>query len=112
VKFFLHVSKQEQKKRLLARLEDPSKCYKFSPADVEERAYFEDYQRAYEAAITATSTAWAPWYVIPADHKYAMRALVSGILTHTIDRLDLSMPEIGPEARAEIDAARRKLLAD
>jgi len=112
VKLFLHVSKQEQKKRLLARLDDPSKAYKFSPADVAERAYFDDYQKAYEAAITATSTPWAPWYVIPADHKYALRALAGGILTRTIDKLDLRPPELSPEGRAEIEASRQKLLAD
>ncbi len=112
VKLFLHVSKQEQKKRLLARLDDPGKYYKFSAADVGERAYFEDYQKAYEAAITATSTSWAPWYVIPADHKYVLRALVGGILTRTIDALDLQLPEVGPQALADIEAARRQLLAD
>ena len=77
-----------------------------------ERAYFEDYQKAYEAAITATSTSWAPWYVIPADHKYVLRALVGGILTRTIDALDLQLPEVGPQALADIEAARRQLLAD
>ena len=106
------MSKQEQKKRLLARLDDPSKVYKFSPADIAERAYFEDYQKAYEAAITATSTPWAPWYVIPADHKYALRALAGGILTRTIDKLDLRLGELSPEDRAEIEASRQKLLAD
>ncbi len=112
VKLFLHVSKEEQKKRLLARLDDPSKYYKFSAADVAERDYFDDYQKAYEAAISATSTTWAPWYVVPADHKYALRALVGGILTGTIDSLDLQLPEVSEQGRAEIEAARQKLLAD
>ncbi len=112
VKLFLHVSKEEQKKRLLARLDDPSKYYKFSAADLAERDYFDDYQKAYEAAISATSTTWAPWYVVPADHKYALRALVGGILTRTIDSLDLQLPEVSPQARVEIEAARQKLLAD
>ncbi len=106
------MSKEEQKKRLLARLDDPSKYYKFSAADLAERDYFDDYQKAYEAAISATSTTWAPWYVIPADHKYALRALVGGILTRTIDSLDLQLPEVSPQARVEIEAARQKLLAD
>jgi PPK2 family polyphosphate:nucleotide phosphotransferase len=112
VKLFLHVSKQEQKKRLLARLDDPSKYYKFSAADLAERDFFDNYQKAYEAAISATSTPWAPWYVIPADHKYALRALVGGILTRSIDALDLQLPEVSPQARVEIEAARQKLLAD
>ncbi len=112
VKLFLHVSKQVQKKRLLERLDDPAKYFKFSAADVTERDFFGEYQRAYEAAITATSTSWAPWYVIPADHKYAMRALVGGILTHTIAELGLRLPEISDDARAEIETARQKLLAD
>jgi len=112
VKVFLHVSKEEQKKRLLERLADPAKYYKFSAADLAERAYFGDYQAAYEAAITATSTPWSPWYVVPADHKYALRALVGGILTHTIEQLDLRLPEVSPGTRAEIDFARQRLLAD
>ena len=110
VKLFLHVSKDEQKKRLLERLNDPSKHWKFSSADLAERARFDDYMQAYEAAITATSTAWAPWYVVPADHKYALRALVGGVLTHTIGQLDLRQPELGEEARAGLDVARRALL--
>jgi PPK2 family polyphosphate:nucleotide phosphotransferase len=112
VKFFLHVSKGEQKKRLLERLEDPAKYWKFSSADLAERAYFGDYQRAYEAAITATSTLWAPWYVVPADHKYMMRALVAGVLTHTIEQLDLHLPEASPEQRSEIESHRQALLAE
>jgi PPK2 family polyphosphate:nucleotide phosphotransferase len=112
VKFFLHVSKKEQKKRLLERLDDPAKYWKFSSADLAERAYFDDYQRAYEQAITATSTPWAPWFVVPADHKYAMRALVGGILVHVIDQLDLHLPEVSSEGRVAIEAARQALLAD
>ena len=112
VKFFLHVSKDEQKKRLLKRLADPAKYYKFSAADLAERKYFGDYQTAYEAAVTATSTPWAPWYVIPADHKYAMRALVGGVLLHTLEQLDLRLPEVSSHMRAEIESARQSLLAD
>jgi len=112
VKFFLHVSKKEQKKRLLERLDDPTKYWKFSSADLTERAYFDDYQRAYEQAITATSTPWAPWFVVPADHKYAMRALVGGILVHVIDQLYLHPPEVSSEGRAAIEAARQALLAE
>jgi PPK2 family polyphosphate:nucleotide phosphotransferase len=112
VKFYLHVSKDEQKKRLLERLGDPSKYWKFSSSDLSERAYFGEYRRAYETAITATSTPWAPWYVVPADHKYAMRALVAGVLTHTIEQLDLHMPEVTPEMSAEIESQRQALLAE
>jgi PPK2 family polyphosphate:nucleotide phosphotransferase len=112
VKFFLHVSKKEQKKRLLERLDDPAKYWKFSSADLAQRAYFNDYQRAYEQAITATSTPWAPWFVVPADHKYAMRALVGGILVHVIDQLDLHLPKVNGARRAELEAARQALLAE
>ena len=109
VKLFLHVSEQVQRKRLLERLEDPSKFYKFSRADLAERAYFSDYRKAYDEAITATSTGWAPWYVVPADHKYALRVLVGGILVHTIQKLDLSLPRPGPQMLAEIESAKREL---
>jgi PPK2 family polyphosphate:nucleotide phosphotransferase len=112
VKIFLHLSKDEQKSRLLARLDDPDKYWKFSTADLAERAFFEDYQDAYEAMITATSTRWAPWYVVPADHKYAGRALVGGILTHVIDQLDLHLPEMDAKRQAELDKARQTLQAD
>ncbi len=112
VKFFLHVSKTEQKKRILERLDDPAKFWKFSSADLAERPYFDDYRKAYETAITATSTRWAPWYVVPADHKYLMRSIVAGLLTHTINQLELRLPEPTPEQRAEIDAHRRALLAE
>jgi len=112
VKFFLHVSKEEQKKRLLQRLEDPMKHWKFSTSDIQERAYFDDYRDAYEALISTTSTSWAPWYVVPADHKYAMRALVAGVLAHTIEELDLHMPEVTPERSAEIAGYKQALLTE
>jgi PPK2 family polyphosphate:nucleotide phosphotransferase len=112
VKVFLHVSKHEQKSRLLARLDDPDKYWKFSAADVAERAYFNEYRRAYEAMITATSTRWAPWYVVPADHKYAGHALVGGILTHAVEQLDLHLPEVDSKRKAELDTARQTLEAN
>ena len=112
VKLFLHVSKEAQKKRFLDRLDDPAKSWKFSSADLAERAHWDQYQQAYEDAITATSTTWAPWYVVPADHKYALRALVGGILVHTIDQMDLRPPEVAPEARASLAEARARLLAE
>jgi PPK2 family polyphosphate:nucleotide phosphotransferase len=111
VKLYLHVSKDEQKKRLLARLDDPDKYWKFSASDLAERAYFEDYRHAYEAAISATSTPSAPWYVIPADHKHVARALVAGVLTHTIEQLDLHLPEVDESGRAALKVARQELLA-
>ena len=112
VKFFLHVSKAEQKRRFLERLDDPTKRWKLSTNDLAERAHFAAYQRAYEEALSATSTPWAPWHVVPADHKYAMRALVGGVLAHTIEQLDLRMPEPGEERLAELAAAKRALIAE
>ncbi|HEX9258756.1 MAG TPA: polyphosphate kinase 2 family protein, partial [Acidimicrobiales bacterium] len=84
VKFFLHVSKAEQRERFLARLEDPAKNWKFSARDVAERQHWDEYQQAYADALTATSTDWAPWHVIPADRKWAMRTLVSQVLVDTV----------------------------
>jgi PPK2 family polyphosphate:nucleotide phosphotransferase len=112
VKIFLHISKTEQTSRLLARLDDPEKSWKFSTADLAERAFFDEYLDAYEAMITSTSTPWAPWYVVPADHKYAARAIVGGILTHVIDDLDLRLPEANGERLADLDRARQVLRAD
>jgi PPK2 family polyphosphate:nucleotide phosphotransferase len=109
VKFFLHVSKEEQRRRFLDRLDDPAKRWKFSPADLAEREHFDEYQDVYEEALTATSTKHAPWYVIPADHKYAMRALVGGIVVHVIDELGLRMPEPDAEQLAHLEAARKSL---
>ena len=93
LKFFLHLSKDEQRKRFLKRLKDPKKQWKFSPGDLAERAYWDDYMKAYEEAISATSTKWAPWYIIPADHKWVSRALVARIVTNAIESLDLHYPE-------------------
>jgi PPK2 family polyphosphate:nucleotide phosphotransferase len=112
VKLFLHVSKAEQKRRFLRRLDQPGKQWKFSAADVAERAHWDAYMRAYEEAITATSTAWAPWYVIPADHKPVMQAMVAAILVDTIKSLGLSWPEVSDKARAANAEARRKLEAE
>jgi PPK2 family polyphosphate:nucleotide phosphotransferase len=112
VKFFLHVSKDEQKRRFLARLDDPSKHWKFSQSDLEDRSRFDRYRSVYEKVLTATSTPWAPWYVIPADRKYQMRALVAGVMSHEMGRLGLHYPEVGPDRRAAIEAARAALLAE
>jgi PPK2 family polyphosphate:nucleotide phosphotransferase len=112
VKIFLHVSKETQKKRFLQRLDDPDKWWKFSPADLAERGHWDQYLSAYEEAITATSTPWAPWYVVPADHKYALRALVGGILVDAVAQMDLAVPEVGPDERAQLAQARAQLLAE
>ena len=112
VKFFLHVSKEEQKKRLLARLDTPGKEWKFKAADVSERAHWDEYMAAYEAALTATSTPWAPWYVIPADQKWLTRALVARVLVDTIQALDLSWPELSEEERQASLEARKTLEAE
>ena len=109
VKIFLHVSKHEQRRRFLERLDEPSKNWKFSSADLAERSFFDDYQQAYEEALTATSTPWAPWYVVPADHKHAMRALVGGILVDFVGQLDLRRPLPGPGEQEALHAARRAL---
>ncbi len=112
VKLFLHVSKDEQKRRFLARLDTPGKEWKFSAADVAERAHWNDYIRAFEASITATSKPWAPWYVIPADNKKVMQAMVVRILVESIRSLDLSWPAVSEEARARQTEARRMLEAE
>jgi PPK2 family polyphosphate:nucleotide phosphotransferase len=109
LKFFLHVSKEEQKKRFLERLERPEKNWKFSAADLAERAFWNDYIEAYEDAISATSTEWAPWYIIPADHKWATRAIVADIITSTLAELDLTFPELNKEQRKLLAEARNKL---
>ena len=112
VKFFLHVSKVEQKRRFLARLDKPDKQWKFSADDVAERTHWDEYMTAYEDAITATSTAWAPWYVIPADHKPVMHAMVASVLVDTIGSLDLSWPTVSDEVRDANAEAHRLLEAE
>jgi len=112
IKFMLHISKDEQRKRFLARLDDPKKNWKFSPADVAERQHWDDYMEAYETALTETSTKWAPWYVIPADHKWVSRALVARILTKELSKLDLATPAVTPEQLAEFEDSRRRLEAE
>lgn len=109
LKFFLHISKKEQKRRLLERLVRPEKNWKYSPADLAERASWDDYQKAYEDVFEATSTEWAPWYVVPADQKWVTRAVVSNIVTATIRGLDLSYPRLTEPQRAAINQARIEL---
>ena len=109
VKFFLHLSKEEQRKRFIDRIEDPDKNWKFSQADVEERKYWSDYMHAYEACLGATSTANSPWYVVPADDKKNARLIVSEIVLETMERLKMSYPEAGEERRNELSAIRKQL---
>jgi polyphosphate kinase 2 (PPK2 family) len=101
-----------QKKRFLARLDTPGKEWKFNAADVAERARWDDYMSAFEDALTATSTAWAPWYVIPADHKRIAQALVAQVLVETVTSLDLRWPEVSEAEHAANVEARKKLEAE
>jgi len=109
LKFFLNISKGEQRKRFLKRLNRADKHWKFSLSDMKERAYWDDYMKVFEDALSATSTEWAPWYVIPADKKWAARSIVAQIITATIQSLDLEYPEVTPEQTAQFDEARRQL---
>ena len=112
VKFFLHVSKAEQKRRFMARLDHPEKNWKFSAADVAERAHWDEYMQAYDDAITATSTEWAPWYVVPADNKHVMQAMAVSVIVETIHTLDLHWPIVSDAARQANAEARAMLEAE
>ncbi|GGC61840.1 hypothetical protein GCM10011504_45100 [Siccirubricoccus deserti] len=109
VKFFLHVSKEEQRERFLKRIEEPEKHWKFSAGDVAERRHWNAYQDAYEKAIRATSTAQAPWYVVPADNKWFTRLVVAEALAVTLEGLDLHYPKVDEAALARLQAARAEL---
>ncbi len=109
-KFFLHVSREEQKQRFLKRLDEPEKNWKFSIADVQERRHFKDYMRAYENAIRATATEWAPWYVIPADTKWFTRLAVASAVIETLESLKPSFPHVDDEKRRELETAKTTLL--
>ena len=112
LKFFLNVSKGEQKRRFLERLERPEKNWKFSTADLAERGHWDDYMKAYEEALSATSTEWAPWYVVPADHKWVTRSVVADVVTSGIRGLDLQYPVVTPEKKKLLDEARKTLEAE
>ncbi len=112
VKFFLHLSKEEQQKRFLDRIDAPAKNWKFSAADVEERRYWKQYMRAYEACMSATSSKHAPWYVVPADDKQNARLIVSEIIFHTLTALDLSYPEAPPQRYKELTDIRKRLMEE
>ena len=108
-KFFLHVSKDEQKKRFLARLEEPEKNWKFQAGDVKERALWDDYTRAYEDMLGATSTTYAPWHIIPADHKWFARLAVADIVIDTLRSMKLHYPKLSRETKAELEVAKQSL---
>jgi PPK2 family polyphosphate:nucleotide phosphotransferase len=110
-KFFLHVSKEEQKKRFLERLEDSKKNWKFSMADVQERGFWKDYQEAYEEMIQQTATKHAPWYVVPADNKWFTRLVVAGAILEALNDLNLAFPDVDKAKKKELQTARASLLA-
>ncbi len=111
-KFFLHVSKKEQKKRFIERLDNPDKNWKFSLADAKERGFWSAYQEAYEDMVRATATSYAPWYVVPADNKWFTRLVVASAVIATLGSLDLEYPQVGDAKRAELAAARAALEAE
>jgi polyphosphate kinase 2 (PPK2 family) len=109
VKFFLHLSKEEQRRRFLARIDRPEKNWKFDPADLEMRRRWADFQHAYEEAIGATSKAAAPWYVVPADDKHNARLIVSHVVNETLGGLRMSFPKVAKDTRRRLQEARREL---
>jgi polyphosphate kinase 2 (PPK2 family) len=109
LKFFLHVSRKEQKKRFLDRLEKPQKHWKFSAADVRERRFWANYMHAYEEAIRATASTRAPWFVVPADNKWFTRLVVAAAVVKAVDDLHLSYPRVSPQKLRELRAARATL---
>ncbi len=109
LKFFLNVSKEEQKKRFMERLLRPEKNWKFSASDLSERERWSDYMHAYEEAIRATNTEWAPWYIVPADNKWVTRALVADIITSTLHSLDLKLPKLSEDQLKVLEEARKTL---
>ena len=108
-KFFLNISKKEQKKRFLERLDEPGKNWKFSPSDLTERQYWDDYMDAFEEMIAATSSKHAPWYVVPADNKWYTRLVVAAAIVDALEELKLSYPKISGEQRKQLAAARKEL---
>ena len=109
IKFFLHLSEEEQRKRFLARIDEPNKNWKFSLADIEERKFWKQYMQAYEECLSATSTRTAPWYAVPADDKENARLIISKIVVDTLKRLRLAYPELSAERRRELQAIRKQL---
>jgi PPK2 family polyphosphate:nucleotide phosphotransferase len=112
VKLFLNLSAEEQRQRFLARIDRPDKNWKFSANDVRERRFWDDYQKAFSEMLSATSTPWAPWYVIPADRKWFARICVSAVLAHTLIGLDPRYPDVGEDVRAQLRTVREELEAE
>ena len=110
LKFYLHVSRQEQKRRFLERLDTPEKNWKYSPSDAKERGFWKDYMNAYEEAIRATATKHAPWYVVPADNKWFTRLVVAAAVVDAMEDLDLKYPKLDAAQRKELGVARKMLL--
>ena len=110
LKFFLHVSKDEQKKRFLKRIDTPEKNWKFSASDIDERKYWDKYQEAYAEAISATSKKHSPWYIIPADHKWFMRYAVSQVIVETFEGIKMSYPVLSDEQKAKLEDSKNQLL--
>ncbi|MBS7255303.1 polyphosphate kinase 2 family protein [Flavobacterium branchiicola] len=110
IKFFLNLSKDEQKKRFIERVDNPDKNWKFSAADAKERGYWDDYMFAYEELIKNTSTKKSPWYVIPADDKYHARIAIASAVIHALDEMDLEYPKVSEEKIAELNAVKQALL--
>ena len=109
IKFFLHLSEDEQSKRFLARIDEPEKNWKFSRGDIEERKFWKHYMKAYEDCISATSTSYAPWYIVPADDKENTRLIVSQILLDTFDELKMAYPTVSAKRRQELQSIRKQL---
>ncbi|MCT3759846.1 polyphosphate kinase 2 family protein [Elizabethkingia anophelis] len=109
IKFFLHVSKDEQKNRLLDRINEPEKNWKFSSGDLKERALWDKYQKAYEEAINETSTEYAPWHILPADNKWFTRLTACQIITQTLEKMDLKFPVLSDEEASELEASKTSL---
>ncbi len=112
LKFFLHVSKEEQKKRFLKRIDTPEKNWKFSASDIDERKYWDKYQQAYAEAISATSKKHSPWFIIPADHKWFMRYAVSQVIVETLEGIRMSYPVLSDEQKASLDDSKNQLLKE
>jgi PPK2 family polyphosphate:nucleotide phosphotransferase len=112
LKFFLNVSKDEQKRRFLERVEEPEKNWKFSAADIRERGYWDHYMDAYEEVLNNTSTRWAPWYVVPADHKWFTRLAVSTVIHSTLDKLKLAYPKVSKEQKQALLEAKAEMMQE